>query len=156
MSKAGPIDPELVPDDVRRPGPAAAIAVVAAGGALGAVMRAFVGALAGAPRGSWPWHTLFVNLSGALAIGAVMVLLLSRFPQARLARLFLVTGVLGGYTTFSALAVEAVLVARADQPELAAGYMAATVGGACFLCWLGAAAARAVLARSGQLLPPMP
>jgi CrcB protein len=99
--------------DVRRWG--AAVLVVASGGALGALARVTLGAVSRNVGPPEPWPTLNVNVVGAVAIGAVMVLLLARYPDALLARLFLVTGVLGGFTTFSALTVETVDLMRLDR-----------------------------------------
>jgi len=79
---------------------------VAAGGAVGSLARAGTDALlprAGAD--AWPWSTLLVNVVGAFALGVVLVVLAAHAPSGglgALARPFLVTGLLGGLTTFSA------------------------------------------------------
>ena len=74
--------------------------------------------------GSWPWATLLVNLLGCLLLGV----LTARAPSRRLAVL-LGTGALGGFTTASAAALDARLLA--ERPAVAAAYLAATlVGGA--------------------------
>ena len=78
------------------------LAAVSAGGVIGALARYAV--TAGA-SGVFPWWTLIVNVSGCLAIGVLMAVVEVRRPH-RLVRPFLGTGVLGGYTTFSAYAVE--------------------------------------------------
>lgn len=83
--------------------------LVAAGGALGASARwALGGWLADRLGPSFPWHTLVVNVSGALLIGVLMGLSLGRSLVGPDWRVFLGTGVLGGYTTFSTLAYESV------------------------------------------------
>lgn len=102
---------------------------IALGGALGSLARwGLEEAIAwpGPASGSWPWATLAVNVLGALAIG---VLLASRLLEGRPAwwRPMLVTGVLGGFTTFSALALESGLMIEAGQALQALGYIAVTV-----------------------------
>jgi CrcB protein len=76
------------------------------GGGLGAVLRFALGSwvLARAGEG-FPWGTLAVNWLGCLAIGLVAALMAAT-PHAPALRLFLVTGVLGGFTTFSAFGLE--------------------------------------------------
>ena len=103
--------------------------LLAVGGALGSLARwALEEAIlwSGPDSGTWPWATLTVNVLGALAIG---VLLSSRVLEDRPAwwRPMLVTGVLGGFTTFSALALESGLMLEAGDQLQALGYIAVTV-----------------------------
>jgi fluoride exporter len=97
--------------------------LVATGGAIGAVSRYGVSLLSLAWFGTgFPWGTLVVNLVGSFAIGV-----LAGQGIVGNARLFWVTGVLGGFTTFSAFSLEAVgLWERA--PWLGVAYVAASVG----------------------------
>lgn len=103
---------------------AASLALVALGGALGSVLRHLVslGALAlfGA---AFPWGTLAVNLLGSALIGVAGGLGLGGGW-----RLFVVTGVLGGFTTFSAFSLETGLLFE-RAPWLAALYVGATLAG---------------------------
>ena len=96
--------------------------VVAAGGAAGSVARYLLSMLAVAHLGTgFPWGTLGVNILGSAAIGVAAGLGL----QGE-ARLLLVTGFLGGFTTFSAFSLETgVLLER--SPVLGVGYVAASV-----------------------------
>lgn len=112
---------------------------VAAGGALGALARWKVGqwALLLAPQAKWPWHTLLVNLLGCLLIGGVMGLAARTWGPAAALRLFLVTGLLGGFTTFSAFGMETLLLLRRGELALAGGYVAASVIGGVLAVWLG-------------------
>jgi CrcB protein len=100
---------------------------VALGGAAGAVARYAVAQWAGARWGwTFPWGTFAVNLTGSLAIGLVMTLLLARGADPAY-RLLLVTGFLGGYTTFSAFSFEVVSLLEARRWDAAALYVAASV-----------------------------
>jgi CrcB protein len=92
-------------------GPSAELVVtlaVAAGGALGAGLRWAVASWWPWRPPGFPWATVTVNVVGCLAIGVVLAWLLGSVGQPRWLRPFLATGVLGGFTTFSAFAVESV------------------------------------------------
>lgn len=98
------------------------LALVALGGALGALARAaIVGAFDGQP---W-WGDLIVNITGCLAIGYLLVVLRGS-PRAATWMPLAITGFLGGFTTFSALAIDAVVLLEV-APWSAAGYLAATL-----------------------------
>jgi CrcB protein len=103
-------------------GTATALLLVGLGGAAGSVLRYLVsiGALALFGPG-FPWGTLAVNALGSAAIGALAG---AGFDGP--ARLLLVTGFLGGFTTFSAFSLEAVGLWE-RSPALAVGYVAASV-----------------------------
>jgi CrcB protein len=123
-----------------------AAAVVALGGGLGAVARYAVGAWLAARLGpAFPAATLLVNVSGSLAIG-VPAGLLPVLPEraAPASRLLLAVGVLGGYTTFSTYALEAVVLARRGEWLLGAGYVVGSNALALAACAAGLAAAVAV------------
>lgn len=124
---------------------AAVIAYVAAamGGALGALARWGVGEALPSDAGAWPWATLLVNLSGCLGLGVVLGVVLPRHPGSRWLRPFLATGVLGGYTTYSAFAVETVQLGEAGRPGVAVGYLLASVGGGVVASAAGLLAGRA-------------
>jgi CrcB protein len=100
------------------------LAQVALGGAIGASLRFLSGVAAIRLVGhGFPWATLFVNVAGSFAMGVLVVVLAQQ--GNRLAP-FLMTGVLGGFTTFSAFSLDAVsLWGRA--PALAGAYVAASV-----------------------------
>jgi CrcB protein len=119
--------------------------VIAAGGVLGAQARYGIDRLsAGNPSGI-PWATLAVNASGCLLIGMLMVVLLELTAPHRLLRPFLGIGVLGGFTTFSAYAVEVQELLTDGRALAALGYLAATPVLAVAFCWAGAALARTVI-----------
>ncbi len=124
--------------------------LAALGGALGALARWGVAtALPHSPAG-WPWATLIVNLTGCLLIGLLLAVLAGRFPASTLLRPFLAVGVLGGYTTYSAFAVELVELGTADAWLTAGGYLLASVVGGLSCVVLGLTATRAVLGSRGS------
>ncbi|WP_304189296.1 fluoride efflux transporter CrcB [Lentibacter algarum] len=99
---------------------------VALGGALGASARYLVGVGAVRLLGhGFPWATLVVNVLGSLVMGALVVLLAQK-DATRLAPL-LMTGLLGGFTTFSAFSLDAVTLYERGQVGAAAGYVAVSV-----------------------------
>ena len=106
-----------------------AYVAAAAGGVLGALARWGVGEALPSRAGSWPWATLAVNLTGCLLLGLLAAALFARHPASPWLRPFLGTGVLGGYTTFSTFAVDAVQLADAGRAGAAAGYVVASVVG---------------------------
>ena len=82
---------------------------------LGAEARYGIDRLIPPPATGFPWATLLINVSGCLLIGVLMVLLVEVWSPHRYARPFLGVGVLGGYTTFSTFAVDAVRLVRAQH-----------------------------------------
>ena len=121
--------------------------LAALGGALGALARWGVATALPHSTGGWPWATLLVNLTGCLLLGALTAALTARSPEPPWARPFLAVGVLGGYTTYSAFAVEVVGLADAGAGVLAAGYVLASVLGGVLAVAAGALAVRAAPAR---------
>ena len=117
----------------------------ALGGALGALARwAIAEALPHSP-GAWPWSTLLVNLVGCLALGALLAVLLARYPHSPWLRPFLAVGVLGGFTTYSTFAMDVVRLTGSGHPVLAVAYVLASVlGGVCAVV-LGLVTARAAI-----------
>lgn len=89
---------------------------VALGGAIGSVLRYYVaGWFQNRLGASFPYGTLIVNVSGAFLIGLLMTAFLEHFDASPQWRLFLVIGVLGGYTTFSSLTWEAYQLIRSGS-----------------------------------------
>ena len=108
--------------------------LVATGGALGAVARHSVGRLVGpAPEGHIPWHTLAVNVTGAFAIGFLLVFA-ARNGWPGWWRPLIGVGLLGGYTTFSALSLETADLLLRGSYGVGGAYLvlsgAAAIGGA--------------------------
>ena len=77
----------------------------------------------------FPWGTLTVNIVGSFAMGALVGWLAFKVGEAwtQHARLFLATGVLGGFTTFSAFSLDAMLLWERGQALTAATYVGASV-----------------------------
>jgi CrcB protein len=119
--------------------------LVAAGGALGAVGRFWLGGVLLRQFGDGlPWGTLAANLIGSFAAGFLAVWLEGRGPAALYWRAFLIVGVLGALTTWSALMLECLLYARSQRSGLMLGYLALTLVSGLVLVWLGARAAEAI------------
>lgn len=116
--------------------------LVAAGGAVGAVGRFWLGGVLLRQLGNgFPWGTLTVNLLGSFAVGFIAIWLEGRGPAALYWRAFLIVGVLGALTTYSALMLECLLYARSQRSGLMLGYLAITLVAGLALVWLGARAA---------------
>ncbi len=121
------------------------VGVIALGGVLGAEARYGVDRVAAGNASDIPWATLIVNVTGCLLIGVLMVVLLELTAPHRLLRPFVGIGVLGGFTTFSAYAVEVQVLLDDGRALAALAYLAATPVLAVAFCWAGAALARTVV-----------
>lgn len=122
------------------------VLVIAAGGALGSLARWGLGEALSRPRGAFPLATFTENLSGAFALGLLMVWLTEVWPSARYLRPFLAVGVLGGFTTFSTYMLDTRDLIAAGRPGLAAGYLAGTVLAGLCAVFGGVLAGRILLA----------
>jgi CrcB protein len=120
-----PVDPDVDPRDP--PVGWDVLAVVAAGGALGSLARWGLGEAAGTPVGSVPWATVVENVSGSLALAALMVLVAEVWPRSRYLRPFAGVGLLGGWTTFSTYALDTRTLLAHDRPTAAVLYAGGSV-----------------------------
>jgi fluoride exporter len=103
------------------------LAWIALGGILGSLARFVVSILWNPdPVGGFPVGTLIINIAGCLAIGMI-VPVLAGHPREEHLRPFIITGVLGGFTTFSAFAVEAGVMLDSGALGLASAYIALTL-----------------------------
>jgi fluoride exporter len=115
------------------------LGLVMAGGALGAAGRHLVGGWMVRHVGDGlPWGTLAVNLVGSLAAGFLFAWLEGRGPSALYWRAFLMVGVLGALTTYSALMLELLMLGRSGRGGAMFGYLAVSLLSGLFLVWLGA------------------
>ncbi len=102
--------------------------IVFAGGGLGAVLRHGVNVLSARWLGlNFPAATLFENATGSLAMGLLAGYFAFKGDASQSWRLFLTTGILGGYTTFSAFSLDVALLYERGEPMLAAIYVTASV-----------------------------
>lgn len=138
-----PVDPDLAPITMPPPRRGVVLAAVAVGGVAGALARAGLAELWEHPTGGWDWATLVTNVSGCLALAALLVVLGERFPGDRYARPLLGTGVLGGFTTFSTFSVDVVQMVRVERVGLATTYVVVSL-----LTMLAACVAGLLVARS--------
>jgi fluoride exporter len=120
------------------------LAAVFIGGTLGTLARYLLDTAQPTTSGHFPTTTLLINLSGSLAIGFLLPLTERVRGRVPLLRPFLIVGILGGWTTYSTLAVDAALLAKDGHPGLTIGYLGATVMGGLLLVVAGAAAGRLV------------
>ncbi|MGB3388860.1 MAG: fluoride efflux transporter CrcB [Pseudaminobacter sp.] len=114
------------------------LVLVAVGGAIGASLRHIGNLLALRLLGAaFPWGTMAINIAGSFAMGVFIEFLVRRLGVSNEMRLFVATGVLGGFTTFSAFSLDfAVLWERgASVPALA--YVIVSVIGAILALFLG-------------------
>jgi CrcB protein len=101
---------------------------IALGGAIGATARfAAVHAIVALAGTDWPWGTLAVNVIGSFAIGVLMEPLAARFADSPELRGFLITGILGGFTTFSAFSLETIALLQRGALGPAMAYVGASV-----------------------------
>lgn len=101
---------------------------IAAGGALGSAARYLVVAQMTRWFGfNFPWGTLAVNVAGGLAIGILAELMALKWSVSPELRAFLIVGILGGFTTFSAFSLETVSLAQTGAVISALVYVAASV-----------------------------
>ena len=113
--------------------------IVGLGGFAGSVLRFRVSAafLHNFPASRFPWATFTVNIAGCLLIG-ITVAFLERieFYNSEL-RLLLITGFLGGFTTFSAFGLETVFLLRSGNTHLAIANVLLSIAFCLLAAWLG-------------------
>ncbi|MFN3822703.1 MAG: CrcB family protein [Pseudorhodobacter sp.] len=110
---------------------------VALGGAIGSALRFLTVAMVGAPLA-----TMIVNVAGSFVMGVLFIILAPRITAAP----FLMAGILGGFTTFSAFSLDAYKLYEAGLVGQAAGYVAGSVVLSILALVLGVVFARGVLA----------
>lgn len=102
--------------------------IVFIGGGLGSMLRHAVNVLGARWLGtSFPYHTLTVNITGSFVMGLVIGYFAFRGDASQHWRLFMTTGILGGYTTFSAFSLDTVLLYERGDIGLAAVYVFSSV-----------------------------
>ena len=117
---------------------------VALGGALGASGRyALDRAIERRSSAVFPWATFTINLTGCFLIGLITAALVERQHLPAWVRVGLVVGVIGGYTTFSTFAQEALELGEVHHVLAALGYILASVGIGVLAVYAGTLAGRA-------------
>jgi CrcB protein len=98
------------------------------GGGLGASLRHAINVGCARACGThFPYGTFVINITGSLVMGLIAGYLAFKGDAAQAWRLFVMTGILGGYTTFSAFSLDAVLLYERGEIGLAALYVAGSV-----------------------------
>jgi CrcB protein len=107
---------------------------IGAGGAVGSILRYVIGMSVQRLAGTgFPLGTVIVNILGSFAIGLLYVWLIERMGAPHTLRLFLIVGVLGGFTTFSSFSLETVTLLM----ESRYGYALLNVAASVLLCLAG-------------------
>ncbi|MFE5589841.1 fluoride efflux transporter CrcB [Streptomyces sp. NPDC056549] len=127
------------------------VAVVAAGGSLGAVARYGVSLVWPTPDGAFPWTVLTVNATGCAVLGVLMVLLTETTTAPHpLLRPFLGTGFCGGFTTFSTYSLDTQRLLSAGDPARGLLYLGGTLLTALAAVGAGVTAARLLVRSRGR------
>lgn len=112
--------------------------LVMLGGGIGAGARHLVNQAVPRIAGSgFPWATVTVNIVGSMLMGILIGILARRSGDTNGLRLLLATGVLGGFTTFSAFSLDFVSLWQRGETHLAVGYVALSVIGALLAIFAG-------------------
>jgi CrcB protein len=102
--------------------------VVFLGGGFGAAIRHGVNLVVARMLGTaFPYSTMLINITGSFAMGTIIAYFAFRGDLSQHWRLFLTTGILGGYTTFSAFSLDTALLYERGQMGMAALYVIASV-----------------------------
>lgn len=111
------------------------ILLVAAGGSIGAVLRYGISLMF--PQQAFPYATLFINLAGSFLLGAILALSLKNEDLPAGFKLFLATGICGGFTTFSGFSGENLGLLQTEKYNQFFLYITTSVAGGILATWLG-------------------
>jgi CrcB protein len=105
------------------------------GGAIGGVLRVWLGVTFASGTGHWPWVIFLVNVTGSVALAYFITRLQERLPLSTYRRPLLGTGFCGAYTTFSTMQVEVLEMLDHGHVGLAIGYSAASLVAGYLAIW---------------------
>ncbi len=129
------------------------IAVLSLGGVLGVNARYWLGIwISRWVTSQFPWATFVINISGSFAMG-VLTVLLTRWVPHHYLRIMVLTGFLGGYTTFSSFAIESVGLWERGERGLSLFNMAGSVAAGVFAVVLGIVLARDLIVPAWERRP---
>ena len=123
------------------------VLVIALGGACGGGLRWLVNELVPHTSSQFPWSTFVENVTGCLALGALLVLVLEVWTPSKYVRPFWGVGVLGGYTTFSAYTAETAGLLREGMPATALLYLFGSVAAGLAATWIAMTSVRVLMVR---------
>ena len=122
------------------------VAAIAAGGAAGSVARHAITVFFQRMYSTeFPWWTLSINVIGSFVLGVIVTTCALRWPIGHLGQAFLMVGLLGGFTTFSAFGNETLALLRAGEGGPAAANVLANVLLAIGAVWVGRLVAQTVV-----------
>jgi CrcB protein len=120
--------------------------LAALGGAIGSAARHLVNVATVRAFGPWfPWGTLIVNVVGCFVMGVLVELIILRYEGSSALRALLATGILGGFTTFSAFSLDFLVLWERKAHLAAMLYLAASVGLSLLGVFVGLWLARQIL-----------
>lgn len=123
------------------------VAAVAAGGAIGSAARYIVTVLVQRTFGTgFPWWTMSVNVIGSFIMGVIVTSIALRWSVGQVGQAFLMIGILGGFTTFSAFSLDVATLVERNATATAGGYVLTSVVLSIGALFGGMALTRAVLA----------
>jgi CrcB protein len=126
------------------------IAALSVGGVLGVNARYWLGMWVNRwASQQFPWPTFLINVTGSFAIGFLATVLARWLPHQN-ARLLVITGFLGGYTTYSTFAFESQTLWERGEKSVSVGYMASTLFTGFVAVWLGVALARGLTTATAE------
>ena len=114
------------------------------GGAVGALLRVWLGVTFATAAGDWPWTTFLINITGSFALGYIATRLQERLPKSTYLRPLLGTGFCGAYTTFSTMQVEILRMLDRDRYGLAIAYALTSIVCGYLAIWVSTAMVRRV------------